>query len=41
MLVTLLPGESVVFAITSALELDLAGLSAPGVLRSANQLVRP
>jgi beta-mannosidase len=40
MLVTLLPGESVVFAITSAEELDAAALTAPLVLRSANQLVR-
>ncbi|MBG6215207.1 beta-mannosidase [Cryobacterium sp. CAN_C3] len=41
MLVTLLPGESVVFTVTSAAALDLAALSAPSVLRSGNQLVRP
>ena len=41
MLVTLLPGESAVFTVTSAAELDLAALSAPTVLRSGNQLVRP
>ncbi len=41
MLVTLLPGESAVFTVTSALELDLAALSAPTVLRSGNQLVKP
>lgn len=41
MLVTLLPGERVVFTITSAATLDLAALSAPAVLRSGNQLVRP
>ena len=41
MLVTLLPGESVVFFVTSAAAIDLAALSAPTVLRSGNQLVRP
>ncbi|MBG6058459.1 beta-mannosidase [Cryobacterium sp. MP_M5] len=41
MLVTLLPGESAVFTVTSAAELDLAALSAPTVLRSGNQLVKP
>ncbi|TFD28962.1 glycoside hydrolase family 2 protein [Cryobacterium cryoconiti] len=41
MLVTLLPGESAVFTVTSAAELDLTALSAPTVLRSGNQLVRP
>ncbi len=39
MLVTLLPGESVVFAIESATALDLATLTTPTVLRSGNQLV--
>jgi len=41
MLVTLLPGESITFAIASELELDVAALTSPTVLRSANQLVRP
>ena len=40
MLVTLLPGESVVFTVTSLLEVDPAAFSAPGVLRSTNQLVQ-
>ncbi|MGO4782967.1 glycoside hydrolase family 2 protein [Cryobacterium sp. W22_MBD10_FK3] len=40
MLVTLLPGESVVFSVTSALDIDPAAFTAPGVLRSTNQLVR-
>jgi beta-mannosidase len=38
-LVTLLPGESVTFAVTSAAQIEDAAWSAPTVLRSANQLV--
>ena len=38
-LVTLLPGESVTFTVTSASELDEAALVSPDVLRSANQLM--
>jgi beta-mannosidase len=38
-LVTLLPGESVTFAVTSAALIEDAAWSAPTVLRSANQLV--
>jgi len=40
MLVTLLPGESVVFTVTSALAVDPAAFAAPTVLRSTNQLVQ-
>lgn len=40
MLVTLLPGESVVFTVTSAADVDPAVFGAPGVLQSTNQLVR-
>lgn len=40
MLVTLLPGESVVFTVTSALDVDPAVFAGPTVLRSTNQLVR-
>ena len=39
MLVTLLPGESVDLAITTDTTLDLTAVTAPTVLRSANQLV--
>ena len=39
MLVTLLPGESTVFAITTAVPMTLEQLTDPLVLRSANQLV--
>ncbi len=39
MLVTLLPGESVTWQVTSALEVEPAAFLAPAVLRSANQLV--
>ncbi|HEY5051171.1 MAG TPA: glycoside hydrolase family 2 protein, partial [Acidothermaceae bacterium] len=39
MLVTLLPGESVVFTITTSAQLSLEQLTDPLVLRSANQLV--
>ena len=39
MLVTLLPGESVTFEVTSARPLDGAALTSPSVLRTANQLV--
>ncbi|RCK70667.1 glycoside hydrolase family 2 protein [Desertihabitans brevis] len=38
-LVTLLPGESATFVVRSAAEPDLERLTAPGVLRSVNQLV--
>ena len=38
-LVTLLPGEAARFAVTTAASLEPAALAAPGVLRSANQLV--
>ncbi len=41
MVVTLLPGESVVFEVTSAASFDPALLLEPHVLRSANQLVVP
>ncbi|QYF74642.1 glycoside hydrolase family 2 protein [Cryobacterium sp. PAMC25264] len=41
MLVTLLPGESVLFTIASVLDVDPAAFTAPTVLRSTNQLVRP
>jgi beta-mannosidase len=41
MLVTLLPGESTVFTVTSVLDVDPAAFSGAGVLRSTNQLVRP
>jgi beta-mannosidase len=41
MLVTLLPGESTVFTVTSALDLEPAAFATAGVLRSTNQLVRP
>ncbi|WP_084020848.1 glycoside hydrolase family 2 protein [Cryobacterium arcticum] len=41
MLVTLLPGESVLFTIDSVLDVDPAAFAAPTVLRSTNQLVRP
>jgi beta-mannosidase len=41
MLVTLLPGESTVFTVTSALDVDPAAFRTAGVLRSTNQLVRP
>jgi beta-mannosidase len=41
MLVTLLPGESRVFTVTSALDIDPAAFQTAGVLRSTNQLVRP
>jgi beta-mannosidase len=40
MLVTLLPGESVVFTVTSARDVDPAVFAGPTVLRSTNQLVR-
>jgi beta-mannosidase len=40
MLVTLLPGESTVFTVTSALDVDPALFQVAGVLRSTNQLVR-
>lgn len=40
-LVTVLPGESVTFAVTCAGDLDEAALVSPIVLRSANQLVAP
>ena len=40
MLVTLLPGESTVFTVTSARDVDPAAFAAPNVLRSTNQLVR-
>jgi beta-mannosidase len=40
MLVTLLPGESVVFTVTSARNVDPAAFAPPTVLRSTNQLVR-
>jgi len=40
MLVTLLPGESTVFTVTSALDVDPADFRIAGVLRSTNQLVR-
>ncbi|TFD87388.1 glycoside hydrolase family 2 protein [Cryobacterium lactosi] len=39
MLVTLLPGESVVFTVTSARDVDPSDFAAPTVLRSTNQLV--
>jgi beta-mannosidase len=39
MLVTLLPGESVVFTITTSAQLSLEQMTDPLVLRSANQLV--
>jgi len=39
MLISLLPGESAVFAITTSAELSLEQLTDPLVLRSANQLV--
>ncbi len=39
MLVTLLPGESVTFGITSKITLTLESICAPTVLRSANQLI--
>lgn len=39
MLVTLLPGERVTFAVTSAAHVDEAALVSPRVLRSANQLL--
>jgi beta-mannosidase len=39
MLITLLPGESVVFTVTSAAEFDPTLLLDSKVLRSANQLV--
>jgi len=38
MLVTLFPGESVTWRITTTAEIDLARVLAPSVLRSANQL---
>jgi beta-mannosidase len=38
-LVTLLPGESVTFAVTSAAVIEDAAWADPTVLRSANQLV--
>jgi beta-mannosidase len=38
-LVTLLPGESVVFAVTTDTEIEDAAWSDPTILRSANQLV--
>nr|RZI33888.1 Exo-beta-D-glucosaminidase [Cryobacterium sp. SO1] len=41
MLVTLLPGESVVFTVTSARDVDPAAFAAPTVLRSTNQLAQP
>jgi len=41
MLITLLPGESATFSVRSEVELDCATLTAPTVLRSANQLMRP
>ncbi|WP_120337170.1 glycoside hydrolase family 2 protein [Cryobacterium soli] len=41
MLVTLLPGESVLFTVDSVLDVDPAVFAAPTVLRSTNQLVRP
>jgi beta-mannosidase len=41
MLVTLLPGESTVFTVTSTLDVDPAAFRVAGVLRSTNQLVRP
>lgn len=41
MLVTLLPGESTVFTVTSALDVDPAAFAAAGVVRSTNQLIRP
>ncbi|MDY7543069.1 MULTISPECIES: glycoside hydrolase family 2 protein [unclassified Cryobacterium] len=41
MLITLLPGESATFTVCSEVELDCATLTAPTVLRSANQLMRP
>ncbi|RZS91468.1 beta-mannosidase [Motilibacter rhizosphaerae] len=40
-LVTLLPGESVVFEVSTAAELDAAALTGWSVLRSANQLLHP
>ena len=39
MLVTLLPGESVTFVVTTTAQLRDADLTSPGVLRSANQLL--
>ena len=39
MLATLLPGESVTWQVTSALEVEPAAFLDPAVLRSANQLV--
>jgi hypothetical protein len=39
MIVTLLPGETVVFDVTSAAVFDPARLLDPRVLRSANQLL--
>ncbi|MGY4856581.1 glycoside hydrolase family 2 protein [Cryobacterium sp. AP23] len=41
MLLTLLPGESTVFTVTSARDLDPAAFQAAGVLQSTNHLVRP
>jgi beta-mannosidase len=41
MLVTLLPGESAVFTVTSLHDVDPAAFADPAVLRSTNQLVRP
>ncbi|MGI8880627.1 MAG: glycoside hydrolase family 2 protein, partial [Jatrophihabitans sp.] len=41
MLVTLLPGESVVFRVSTAEHIDPAALVDPLVLRSANQLLDP
>jgi len=40
MLITLLPGESTVFTVISALDVDPDAFSVAGVLRSTNQLVR-
>ena len=38
-LITLLPGQSVTFAVTSAAQIEESDWAAPAVLRSANQLV--
>src|SRR5690606_14585333 len=41
MLVTLLPGETAVFAVETAASIEPTAFAGPKVLRSANQLVAP